>query len=137
MIVHLFIGAIIAYVMVTAGIVPGILFAIFLAIISPTFKTSRYVEKVPDQAKLLQSIMGLQIESESENVVGRYLDRDIHEHIIVKTPHINPANSRSTKYEFSGTIQYNKRGQIVRPPANDEVYTSWGLIYKIVPETKP
>jgi len=125
MIFHLFIGAIIAYVYSKFGIGMAALTSFVFAAIHTNYTQFNYV---PNQERLLDKIANLKIENESEEIVGHYMDKPIHQFIMVK----NPAKNSVDRYDYDGIIRYNKFGQIMRAPNADEVYTSYGLIYKKV-----
>lgn len=125
MLLNLFIGALLAYVALVYGFfAAGILFLVLL-VLNPRIRVSR-VPKLPNQRKLLELIAGQRIEKTSDVVIGHYKGNEIREFIVVK----NPATGVAYRHDFSGTIHYNRLGQIVEAPKAGEVFLPTGLIYK-------
>lgn len=126
MILFLFIGAALTYVSMTYGFSAALGVAFIFAIMFSASSRSTPQKKLPNQKLLLEQILNFKPEKISEKIIGSYNDKPIYEYIVCK----NPVKSVSTKYEFSDIIHYNADGQITIAPKADEVYTSWGQIYK-------
>jgi hypothetical protein len=132
MVFLLFMGAFLAYVASAYGWPT----AIIVALVAAAFHRSRprrYVKYVPPQQQILEKIVGLKIEGQSEEVLGTYRGNPIHAFIFAK----NPGDRRAKQYFYDDIIQYNEWGQIQHSPKADEVYTSTGLVYKALTIPQP
>lgn len=127
--VHLFIGAIIALIMLHFGIQNGVILAIVLSIYFHCKQLKYNDSENARQKNILQQIMKVEIERTSTTILGTFNGNDVYDFIMLK----NPVTGAYTKYEYYGIIQYNKRGQIVVAPKPNEVFTKEGLIYKLTP----
>lgn len=72
-------------------------------------------------------LANMKIPYRSEEVIGTYKDNPIHKFVLVQHP-----NKPDTylKFDFEGTILFDRNGKFNKPPADDEAYTKTELIYK-------
>lgn len=95
--------------------------------ISPKTEKSPKPVTPPVTEEHINKMAGMKIPYRSEEVIGTYKDNPIHKFVLVQHP---DKPDTYLRFDFEGTISFDRNGKFSRPPAQDEAYTKTELIYK-------
>lgn len=120
--IGLFLGAIAYFVNISLAIGIGI----FLLILNPRVKVQRIVPSIHAQASKLVIDDTKVVEKYSDEIIGTYDDKPIHDYVVIK----NPANGVCYRFDYFDIIPRNNSGVITALPQPGQIFFTNGLVYQ-------